>query len=348
MSIALLLPLTTTAEAEAAVTLLIEPRAATAGATEVLFDIYIDPGGTKEIGVFQFSVSGEGCTITGEVYRNSDLAFDEQTGKGAFAQYGGTLRDGVYTFAAGGTARKSYTMNGTTYPAHIWNAAGKTRIVTLKVSVAPNTGTCRLVAAESGDRRFTAGNAGSADGSRLRYAVQVDSRAFVPGADMPGAQISGMVTTSVEYAVISLLKGSSVVERAEMQTDGSFLLNQRVTEGGDFLLRVESNGCIPWEMPLLPPDDGEALSVTCLLLRTGDVNGDGTGWENSIRCALDMQALYEYLSMHIYPDRFRDTGDAAQDALLKAYFSRIADINGSSAIDILDYQRLYMLASEVE
>lgn len=159
------------------VTLSIEPQEVAQGATEVLFDIYLNPNGTeKKIGAFQFSVSGEGCTITGPTYINSSLEYSE--GEGAFAYFGGNLNGGVYTFVAAGTAKDQYTVDGKTYPAHIWNAAEKTKIVTLKATIDSGASSCKLIVDMESDKRFSVGyDDGTGKGVQPCYTVAVDSKA---------------------------------------------------------------------------------------------------------------------------------------------------------------------------
>lgn len=161
------------------VTLSIEPQEVAQGATEVLFDIYLNPNGTKEIGAFQFSVSGEGCTITGPnyiTYINSSLEYSE--GEGVFAYFGGNLNGGVYTFVAAGTAKDKYTVDGTTYPAHIWNATEKTKIVTLKATIDSGANSCKLIVDTKSDKRVSVGyDKENGDGVQPYYEVTVDSKA---------------------------------------------------------------------------------------------------------------------------------------------------------------------------
>lgn len=176
------------AQTDTAVTLSIEPQEVAQGATEVLFDVYLNPNGTKEIGAFQFSVSGQGCTITDVTYRNDSLAFDE--GVGAFAYFGGNLNDGVYTFVAAGTAKEAYTVAGKNYPAHIWNAEEKTKIVTLKATIDSSASRCQLVVIQSGDKQFSVGyDDGSGSGVQPYYVVAVDSQAV----NLSGALLWGDV-----------------------------------------------------------------------------------------------------------------------------------------------------------
>ena len=175
LSVVMVMSLLVVAGADTAVTLSIEPQPVAQEATEVLFDIYLNPNGTKEIGAFQFSVSGQGCTITDVTYRNDSLAFDE--GKGAFAYFGGNLNGGVYTFVAAGTAKKAYTVDGNDYPAHIWNAEEKTKIVTLKATIDSGV-SCQLIVARSGDKQFSVGyDDGSGSGVQPCYKVAVNSQA---------------------------------------------------------------------------------------------------------------------------------------------------------------------------
>lgn len=176
LSVVMVMSLLVVAGADTAVTLSIEPQPVAQEATEVLFDIYLNPNGTKEIGAFQFSVSGQGCTITDVTYRNDSLAFDE--GKGAFAYFGGNLNGGVYTFVAAGTAKKAYTVDGNDYPAHIWNAEEKTKIVTLKATIDPSASECKLIVDQERDKQFSVGyDDGSGRGVQPYYEVSVDSNA---------------------------------------------------------------------------------------------------------------------------------------------------------------------------
>lgn len=166
------------AQTDTDVTLSIEPREVAQGATEVLFDVYLNPNGTKEIGAFQFSVSGQGCTITDSYVPGIDnngnpLIFNEETGEGFFAYFGGALNDGVYTFVAAGTAK-------TDSVSHVWNAATKTKIVTLTATIDSGASSCQLnvdVDLES-DKRFSVGyDDGSGSGVQPYYKVDVDSQA---------------------------------------------------------------------------------------------------------------------------------------------------------------------------
>lgn len=178
LSVLMVMSLLVVAGAEGTdVTLSIEPRTVAQGATEVLFDIYLDPNGTKEIGAFQFSVSGEGCTITDVTYRNNDLKYSAD--EGAFAYFGGGFTDNVYTFVAAGTVQKEYTDDqGKTYPAHIWNAAEKTLIVTLKATIDSGASSCQLKVDvdENSDKRFSVGyDDETGKGVQPYYTVAVDS-----------------------------------------------------------------------------------------------------------------------------------------------------------------------------
>ena len=159
---------------DTAVTLSIEPQGVEQGATEVLFDVYLNPNGTKEIGAFQFSVSGRGCTITDVTYINDSLAFNE--GEGAFAYFGGNLNGGVYTFVAAGTAKEAYTVDGKEYPAHIWNAEKKTKIVTITAKIDSGVSSCQLNVDLESDKRFSVGY-DNGSGVQPCYEVAVDSRA---------------------------------------------------------------------------------------------------------------------------------------------------------------------------
>ena len=155
LSVVMVMSLLVVAGADTAVTLSIEPQEVASGATEVLFDVYLDPNGTKEIGAFQFSVSGQGCTITDSYVTGIDdkgepFVFNEENGEGSFAYFGGALTDGVYTFVAAGTA-KTGTGN------HFWNATAKAKIVTLKATIESGASECKLIVDQESDKRFSVG-----------------------------------------------------------------------------------------------------------------------------------------------------------------------------------------------
>lgn len=189
------------------VTLSIEPQEVAQGATEVLFDIYLTPNGAKEIGAFQFSVRGEGCTITGPTYINSSLEYSE--GEGAFAYFGGNLNGGVYTFVAAGTAKDNYTVDGKTYPAHIWNATEKTKIVTLKATIDSGANSCKLVVDMESDKQFSVGyDDGTGKGVWPCYTVAVDSKA---------------VSLSGSGALLGDVNGDGVVNIDDLVTMRQFL-----------------------------------------------------------------------------------------------------------------------------
>lgn len=174
LSVVMVMSLLVVAGADTAVTLSIEPQPVAQGATVVLFDIYLDPNGPKEIGAFQFSVSGQGCTITDSYVTGIDdkgepFVFNEETGEGSFAYFGGALNDGVYTFVAAGTA-KTGTGN------HFWNATAKAKIVTLKATIESGASECKLIVDQESDKRFSVGY-DNGNGVQPLYAVNVDSKA---------------------------------------------------------------------------------------------------------------------------------------------------------------------------
>jgi len=75
---------------------------------------------------------------------------------------------------------------------------------------------------------------------------------------------------------------------------------------------------------------------TLMVVHYGDLNGDGAGLLSSDRtlCALDLEALYGYLSAESRPTLY-------QDAELLSLFRTAADINGDGNVNILDYQCYY-------
>lgn len=159
-----------------------------------------------------------------------------------------------------------------------------------------------------------------------------------------GFTVSGSVAGVTDNAMVTLLKDGVVAARGDVRADGGFLLSGLRIGAGTYTLRVDGGGCVAWEMPFALSDDSGSANVACLLLRIGDVNGDGTGAENALQCALDLQTLYDYLALRQVPGSFCDSADAARDELLVRYFLRLADVNEDGQVDILDYQRLYLLA----
>ena len=159
-----------------------------------------------------------------------------------------------------------------------------------------------------------------------------------------GFTVSGSVAGVTDNAMVTLLKDGVVAARGDVRADGGFLLSGLRIGAGTYTLRVDSGGCVAWEMPVALSDDSGSANVDCLLLRTGDVNGDGTGAEDALQCALDLQTLYDYLALRQVPGSFCDSADAARNELLVRYFLRLADVNEDGQVEILDYQRLYLLA----
>lgn len=159
-----------------------------------------------------------------------------------------------------------------------------------------------------------------------------------------GFTVSGSVAGVTDNAMVTLLKDGVVAARGDVRADGGFLLSGLRIGAGTYTLRVDGGGCVAWEMPVALSDDSGSANVACLLRRIGDVNGDGTGAEDALQCTLDLQTLYDYLALGQVPGSFRDSADAARNELLVRYFLRLADVNEDGQVDILDYQRLYLLA----
>ena len=159
-----------------------------------------------------------------------------------------------------------------------------------------------------------------------------------------GFTVSGAVVGVTDNATVTLLKDGVVAARGDVRADGGFLLSGLRIGAGTYTLRVDGGGCVAWEMPVALSDDSGSANVACLLLRIGDVNGDGTGAEDALQCTLDLQTLYDYLALRQVPGSFCDSADAARNELLVRYFLRLADVNEDGQVDILDYQRLYLLA----
>ena len=159
-----------------------------------------------------------------------------------------------------------------------------------------------------------------------------------------GFTVSGSVDGATDNAMVTLLKDGVVAARGDVRADGGFLLSGLRIGAGTYTLRVDGGGCVAWEMPVALSDDSGSANVACLLRRIGDVNGDGTGAEDALQCTLDLQTLYDYLALRQVPGSFCDSADAARNELLVRYFLRLADVNEDGQVDILDYQRLYLLA----
>lgn len=159
-----------------------------------------------------------------------------------------------------------------------------------------------------------------------------------------GFTVSGSVVGVTDNAMVTLLKDGVVTARGDVRADGGFLLSGLRIGAGTYTLRVDGGGCVAWEMPVALSDDSGSANVACLLLRIGDVNGDGTGAEDALQCTLDLQTLYDYLALRQVPGSFCNSADAARNELLVRYFLRLADVNEDGQVDILDYQRLYLLA----
>lgn len=159
-----------------------------------------------------------------------------------------------------------------------------------------------------------------------------------------GFTVSGSVAGVTDNAMVTLLKDGVVAARGDVRADGGFLLSGLRIGAGTYTLRVDGGGCVAWEMPVALSDDSGSVNVACLLLRIGDVNGDGTGAEDALQCTLDLQTMYDYLALRQVPGSFCDSADAARNELLVRYFLRLADVNEDGQVDILDYQRLYLLA----
>lgn len=159
-----------------------------------------------------------------------------------------------------------------------------------------------------------------------------------------GFTVSGSVVGVTDNAMVTLLKDGVVAARGDVRADGVFLLSGLRIGAGTYTLRVDGGGCVAWEMPVALSDDSGSANVACLLRRIGDVNGDGTGAEDALQCTLDLQTLYDYLALRQVPGSFCDSADGARNELLVRYFLRLADVNEDGQVDILDYQRLYLLA----
>ena len=147
-----------------------------------------------------------------------------------------------------------------------------------------------------------------------------------------GFTVSGSVAGVTDNAMVTLLKDGVVAARGDVRADGGFLLSGLRIGAGTYTLRVDGGGCVAWEMPVALSDDSGSANVDCLLLRIGDVNGDGTGAEDALQCTLDLQTLYDYLALRQVPGSFCDSADAARNELLVRYFLRLADVNDTGIL----------------
>ena len=319
LSVLMVMSLLVVAGAEGTdVTLSIEPRTVAQGATTVLFDIYLTPNGTKKIGAFQFSVSGEGCTITRVADINRTLKYSED--KGAFAYFGGDFTGNVYTFVAAGTVQKEYTDDqGHTYPAHIWNAAGKTKIVTLEATINPGASSCQLNVDvdKNSDKRFSVGyDDGTGKGVRPCYTVAVDSTP---------ANLSGSGALPGDVTVIpqcDALKKSYTVNSQEVTVTYGTPCRVGYLEGGKYVAVTPTQSGASYVFTI-PSDVHEVI-----LVAKGDVNSDGKA------NGKDWNRLQKHLN---------ETEPFEDAAVLFA-----ADVNGDGKVNGKDWNRLQKHLNETE
>lgn len=97
---------------------------------------------------------------------------------------------------------------------------------------------------------------------------------------------------------------------------------------------TEQTGTMTVSCPGFVPKTGSAADPgTMEIIRRGDVNGTSLSEITFGNDVTDMQGLYEYLSAGQKSGAIQDDG----------YFAQVADVNADGAVNILDYQALYLL-----
>lgn len=191
LTVAMMLSLIVVASADTAVKLCIEPEGDASGNT-VVFNVSLDPQGTKKVGAFQFSVTAtNGTIIKGE--RNTALEYDDEAGTGYFANYGGEVVDGQYNFVAAGTT-----------DTRVWTATEKTLIAKVTVQLNDGAKNCKLNVITTGDKRFSVGAKDSNGTVSEAYTSAVDSKNYgesdVLLGDVNGDNVIDYVDAAMVYA----------------------------------------------------------------------------------------------------------------------------------------------------
>ena len=120
----------------------------------------------------------------------------------------------------------------------------------------------------------------------------------------------------LEYATVELLDGSGEVVGTSRVAGGNYTVwgvSEAVT------VRFSAEGCVSHSCAY-------AAALNAALVNAGDITG-ARGKEADVTDPQDMQALYEHLS--------------GANVLTDEYALTVADVNGDSVINILDYQALY-------
>lgn len=132
------------------------------------------------------------------------------------------------------------------------------------------------------------------------------------------------ITEVPEYALCSCSQVTSVTLPSTVKKIGASAFR-----GCSGLRSVYYNGGrSDWNAIAIGANNDSLLAAKLYSLVSGDINGSGAEPDVS-----DLQCLYTYLSK-------REAVGAYQDDL--DLFLSMADVNGDGAINILDYQRLYM------
>lgn len=132
------------------------------------------------------------------------------------------------------------------------------------------------------------------------------------------------ITEVPEYALCSCSQVTSVTLPSTVKKIGASAFR-----GCSGLRSVYYNGGrSDWNAIAIGANNDSLLAAKLYSLVSGDINGSGAEPDVS-----DLQCLYTYLSK-------REAVGAYQDDL--DLFLSMADVNGGGAVNILDYQRLYM------
>ena len=175
---------------------------------------------------------------------------------------------------------------------------------------------------------------------KITYTVG-DGSVFVPERSkymctLPSAA-SGTLTTVVyeegiteipEYALLARYYGCYQITSVTLPSTVK-KIGASAFRGCSGLRSVYYNGVRnDWNAIAIGANNDSLLAAKLYFLVAGDINGSGTEPDVS-----DLQCLYTYLSK-------REAVGAYQDDL--DLFLSMADVNGDGAVNILDYQRLYM------
>ena len=117
----------------------------------------------------------------------------------------------------------------------------------------------------------------------------------------------------------------------ELMPSGGYALITDITSGA-YTLEASKPGYVTHTYKIDTTTLSDVLNIE--LVRLGDINGTSTAGGDVD--ATDMQCLYTLLSTGSYAGQIAD----------EEYRKAVADVNGDGVIDILDYQRLYMLVQE--